>query len=250
MEFLQSLFSKKAEPTSAEQVQKTRDDLFAKQLGLNNQIEQLQTRNQLLGQQFIQLPESSPSAQQLFLEMKRNDSQITAWKNQLTIVQRSLDNLNTTDSSIQLMTDVHASNQATDRLMKESRTTIGAPPTRVMNRLQTTSEKTQDLTNMINEASLGIHKNEMEVSSTSMAEEMAKYKQDLANSAAQQRRTMVVDSMPAIPLGQPVSSQPIKIPTVVPREERSIPVGHSMQEPNSSMHDWYSVMQAANNHTS
>ena len=157
---------KTVEPTTEEQVQKTRNELFARQQGLMNEMEKLQTRNALLGQQFQTAPEGAPYATQLFMEIKNNDKQIASLQNQRTIVNKSLENLNTVHTNTQLMTDLNASNKTVDKLMKESRKTIGAPPQRVMSSLQNTSEQTQEITNLISEASLGINRTELDTLNT------------------------------------------------------------------------------------
>lgn len=249
-------------PTKEEQIEQSRTALFTRQMGLTKNIGELEARNQLLTQQFITLPENDPYAQQLFFEIKKNNQQIQSLTNQRTLVAKSLENLNTSDSNVQLMTDIHASNQVVNNLVKESRNTIGASPQRVMEKLGSITEQTQEMSTLIEEASLNINKNDLVVGtrgSTSLNEEMAKYKQDLANASSQQRRALIVDSMPSVPLGSVSAPLPSPLPSyqyqsapsIIPltASNRGPPLPPSLQQqeaPAYSMDDWMSVVNAAN----
>lgn len=245
MDFINGLFGKK-EPTAEEQTQTSRSALYEKHTGFKQQIDQLQTRNSLLSQQFMTLDSNLPYAQSLFMELKGNEQKIQLYSSQMTIIQRSLDNLNSVQSNTQMLADINSANKATEKLMQESRTTIGAPPARVMSKLQTTTEKTQDMTNLISEASLGINQSTMasiqnNLSTTNVAAEMAKYQQDLAAVTAQHKHAMLVDAMPSVPIAIPRANY---VRNEIPV---SSPVNHFVPASNTE-DDWAAVYEAATQH--
>lgn len=187
-------------PTTEERVQQHRDDSFKRQQGIQNQLAIIRNELTPLRIKFEQTPASDQvTCERLFIRIRQLEDQEQALNNTLILLQKASNNMNTTQSTMDTVKTIHESNQLVDNIVKENRKVMGATPETIMNRMRTTNEKTDNLTNLIAESATSINQASLDQYTTQkkdMASDMARYRASLANESSLAKRTQVLNSMP------------------------------------------------------
>lgn len=194
-------------PSLDDQIQQKRDLNFQQQQGINNQLQVLQNQILALQRDFANTPASDQEAcERIFLRIRALKQEESNLSSKLILLQQAARNMNTTKETFDTIKVVHESNQMVDTITKENRKVLGLTPENVMNRMRTTNEKTDALTNIISDSAVSINQMTLDKYQEQKKEldtDMARYRASLSQESGVAKREQLLTAMPHVPLATP-----------------------------------------------
>jgi hypothetical protein len=193
----------KPAPTLEEQIQQKRNASFEKQQGIENQLKTYRLRLGQLNAQLAATPESNTIAlNAIFQEMTMVERQISNLTNSLSLLTKSVQNMNNTKSNVDALSSIHETNQMVNAIVDASKKGMGVTPERVLTNMQTATQRVDSLSTMIEDASANVSQSDLDQHISrqdNVSTEMARYRSELTTSAALAKRNQLLSATPEIP---------------------------------------------------